>query len=1202
MADGGHFVSSGNASRIRHFEVGVGYGMFPIVPTHVSFASLEYFDPHNENLDRIWAGGRIDTAGGPAPVWEWNGTIWTRHTVESVKGDTWISRVPGTNEIYCGIDEIGSPWNYWRKYDGVSSWVQLRSPTTAYNMRFVPWAISSSQCVWISSGSYASMPGYWTHFNNQYSGGDLPVEGFAGICMNSLGELFLLSNSGNVYRGSPAGGFVLDNPSTPFGSGFSHGNSMNIAADGVTVVVQKDATNYWVRSGYDSWSDKGPTGNVGTQGQPSAVNSQLLCAGASDNIRFSLNGGASWYTPPHEGGDAEKGTCALFTEKSTSKRMLGLYRPKSNPATLWWRGDAPYSPWACWKETRADPDTLSAISNNRLSIQGFPTGEVVIGTAKHDSWLGALHYDPDADSWSAKNTVVDMTRVYGNAYLAGRIHGIGQGVSNIYYMRWNGTGYDTAIIPGSTSSGGLNLHASDDGQHIWVVGGAGQLWHSSDGGSSWINRHAAALAVHGDATQAKDVVVVSATEVYVAFETASSPAVRFSKWNGSAWSVGAPNLTEDAGNKCLLKDTADKVWFFGSVDFVGDSNIRRLDGGSWTTIHTFTGSRVTTGVAALPNNTLMATSNITPNILASNCPADGFGWLDAVAYGNNIPTAQEWQDVAPWDIATPPYLDNEDPAPGATWVDVDTTVDFHILDDEDDIDPSTIVITINDVVAYENQAGQNGFIVTRGDVTNGYSFVIRPPQPFLYNSTVVVEVYAEDDESAVLDTNYSFDIELDQTLPRIVLVHPKNEGEVNKFGPLVFDLLDDESGIDLKTLTATARITFEPTTQVVRTNMRVDEGWRVVLEELTPGSYRAYFYPDRFTTWRDGETVTISLTVYDLVGNAAAPASFEFTASGRPMTFETFDFMVGAIRELDEPLPPKQEPEPPEPEPPPSEEVLDMPAPQVDWVGTTPATVKVYVPHGAMDESVSYKLKGGNTYPLEATEGAPQTCTLASTGVGGLDTGTRAVNKWYHLYLVPDGGILKPIFSLNDPDTGPSGFAEYLPILVVFNNSSDEIEEFEVTGPWVHIRRQRQLPRIFALAAAGATVNTWFEIDLADATITTPTATADGWVTEGGAVVPAGFPGFPMEVISAVHVMGFLDEDSGGSVFYLRGGLAKPTEVPSADGSWGSGGNGFLESNGATTSNMPVALPTSKLYWYCIGGGTLDVAMRVSKFRHKYRW
>lgn len=100
-------------------------------------------------------------------------------------------------------------------------------------------------------------------------------------------------------------------------------------------------------------------------------------------------------------------------------------------------------------------------------------------------------------------------------------------------------------------------------------------------------------------------------------------------------------------------------------------------------------------------------------------------------------------------------------------------------------------------------------------------------------------------------------------------------------------------------------------------------------------------------------------------------------------------------------------------------------------------------------------------------------CNLATTGLGGLDTGSLAANTLYHVYLCVSSNIVGLVVSANGPSTGPTGFSQNryvgrlrtqsgsanvaeLAVVNVIVGSGDEIpmpivgewQSFTPTGSW----------------------------------------------------------------------------------------------------------------------------------------------------------
>jgi hypothetical protein len=105
-----------------------------------------------------------------------------------------------------------------------------------------------------------------------------------------------------------------------------------------------------------------------------------------------------------------------------------------------------------------------------------------------------------------------------------------------------------------------------------------------------------------------------------------------------------------------------------------------------------------------------------------------------------------------------PYLANQSPGPGQTGVAPTTLINLDILDDDAGVDVATVVLKVNGVDAYKNEAAQAGFTVQRTTLGNGYRFSINPDVDLVEGTWITIAVTASD--AAVipntLNTSYQF--------------------------------------------------------------------------------------------------------------------------------------------------------------------------------------------------------------------------------------------------------------------------------------------------------------------------------------------------------------------------------------------------------------------------------------------------------------
>lgn len=79
---------------------------------------------------------------------------------------------------------------------------------------------------------------------------------------------------------------------------------------------------------------------------------------------------------------------------------------------------------------------------------------------------------------------------------------------------------------------------------------------------------------------------------------------------------------------------------------------------------------------------------------------------------------------------------------------------------------------------------------------------------------------------------------------------------------------------------------------------------------------------------------------------------------------------------------------------------------------------------------------------------SPLTLSLATTGLGGLDTGTEAVSTWYYVYAVPSTtyGCFGVVASITPPTSGPTGYSVWRYLGAIYNDASGNIQKFHQVG------------------------------------------------------------------------------------------------------------------------------------------------------------
>jgi hypothetical protein len=148
-----------------------------------------------------------------------------------------------------------------------------------------------------------------------------------------------------------------------------------------------------------------------------------------------------------------------------------------------------------------------------------------------------------------------------------------------------------------------------------------------------------------------------------------------------------------------------------------------------------------------------------------------------------------------------PTLQNRNPGPGSSGIAIDSNVYLELVD-ENGIDPGSVVIQINGVTAWQNQAQQNGFTVAKAPVVGppaGWSYDIDPPSDFSEGLSQSVRVYARDVAPLpnTLDTTYTFTTGFVDTVgPHLANRSPSPGGVMPVDQNILFDIIDDKTGVD----------------------------------------------------------------------------------------------------------------------------------------------------------------------------------------------------------------------------------------------------------------------------------------------------------------------------------------------------------------------------------------------------------------------
>jgi hypothetical protein len=203
-----------------------------------------------------------------------------------------------------------------------------------------------------------------------------------------------------------------------------------------------------------------------------------------------------------------------------------------------------------------------------------------------------------------------------------------------------------------------------------------------------------------------------------------------------------------------------------------------------------------------------------------------------------------------------PTIQNLDPFNGETNVDVWTDVELDIVDDGSGVDFDTVVITIDSVIAWENDAPKtaNGFTGSRV----GNSYTIIPGTPFSTGTTSTVEVDADDVKGNPLSTSYSFDLELGQAPVFRNLDPVESAADVDAGDPIIFSITDANDDINPTTVSITVNF-------VTAYANETQQNSYAVVRQAIAGGYKYTVTPP--VAFPFGSVVSVVLYVEDYGAN-----------------------------------------------------------------------------------------------------------------------------------------------------------------------------------------------------------------------------------------------------------------------------------------------------------------------------------------------
>ena len=138
------------------------------------------------------------------------------------------------------------------------------------------------------------------------------------------------------------------------------------------------------------------------------------------------------------------------------------------------------------------------------------------------------------------------------------------------------------------------------------------------------------------------------------------------------------------------------------------------------------------------------------------------------------------------------------PAEGGTSVNLDSLIEFTIIDDGTGIDSSTLIVEVNGFRAIEDLTFNSPYNGTYSDINpidDNFSIVIDPEQDFSTGSLVSVKVQVKDTNGKYFNTNYLF--KTIESSPELILTSPSKNEIVTSHQTIFLHFEDKVDDVDM---------------------------------------------------------------------------------------------------------------------------------------------------------------------------------------------------------------------------------------------------------------------------------------------------------------------------------------------------------------------------------------------------------------------
>jgi hypothetical protein len=492
------------------------------------------------------------------------------------------------------------------------------------------------------------------------------------------------------------------------------------------------------------------------------------------------------------------------------------------------------------------------------TVWAAPTGEIITDGkfVSLGPGIGFAHFKNGV--WALKATPTPAARAYS-------IHG--SSYNNVWSV--HGDTYDVNHFDGNTwvkdatlvsPSRCQDVFALDD-ENVFVASDYG-LWFRRSGaiGSGvWTNERSQMNADTGipigDANRSNWVIAFAPNDVYFGMSDPGSD-IYILHWNGTVWSgVWDGFKGPEAASASGFSGT--QIWSLGTN---GANYVRFYNGSSIVSQKALTDVDNFGDLVMFDEQLGYVVGTDTPDRWSIWETVDGSSWSRIIlaATGGSIAGSV---GAAVWDSL--PTIQNQNPASDQTAISIETDILIEVVDGDPGLDASTVILTIDGRVAWQNEAAQTGFSVNVSPITDGYRYVIDPDINFESYSYIQIDIDAYDTAGNYLDAYYTFRT-VDADPPEIANKFPlPDSGDISQNTLLSVDIFNRKSGVDFSSI----EVLINGVTAYNGNFISPYDGYNSAITATTVDGYDGYnIILDKISPFVSAEQITIEVFSLNMDG------------------------------------------------------------------------------------------------------------------------------------------------------------------------------------------------------------------------------------------------------------------------------------------------------------------------------------------------